>query len=179
MKMRTKLLLSAAVAAAMSFGAMADVTPIEKPTDFKDAPPEFNHEAVPHEDADVKPLADRALLFGSGEVGQTGLIQQDGDANTADVDQTESGNGLAHIRQDSTGVLEGEAGNTAGIVQVDSAAPSKFDVTAAANVAIIGQTGSENTANIGQLGGFNSTVEVHQEGTGNVYGGAGLNNQVL
>lgn len=168
--MRNKLLLSAAVAAAMSFGAMADTVKIEKPHKFKDTPPDFEHIVPDHDKAEGKdvPEDNRTNLFGGkyGKIGQQGLIAQDGDHNLATIDQTAANNSLAHIRQDS---LDLSSGNTANILQQDHGYAGKFDAEDATNVGIIGQTGKNNLANVWQDAGKNSTVEVHQKGIGNIY----------
>lgn len=176
--MRNKLLLTAAVAAAMSFSAMADTVKIEKPTDFKDTPPEFSHEVPEHDVAEGKTPTERTALFGGADgsdIGQQALIAQDGDANDADIDQEDANNSLAHIRQDSTGELDG---NSANVTQLDNASGSKFAAGDATNVAIIGQTGGTNSADVRQEFGYNSTVEVHQTGNGNTFGLSGASNQV-
>jgi|GEM_PF-2320210 len=176
--MRNKLLLTAAVAAAMSFSAMADTVKIEKPSDFKDTPPEFEHNVPDHDVAEGKTPTERTELFGGGDgsdIGQQALIAQDGDANAADINQEGANNSLAHIRQDSTGE---DAGNSANVTQLDHASGSKFAAGDATNVAIVGQTGGTNSADVLQEYGTNSTVEVHQTGNGNVFGVAGASNQV-
>lgn len=149
--MKLKLLASAALAASLAFGASADIS--EKRIDF--------------ERMDGKEIASQheleSLFNGNpteyyGNFLQESRIEQTGRANSAEVDQTLSNEGLAQIRQ------EGRR-NSARIDQGD------FDPTAApfqspTNIAVIDQAGAHNNADTYQdyLTGPQKTniVEIHQ-----------------
>jgi len=168
--MRNKLLLSAAVAAAMSFSAMADTAPIVKP-----APPDFEVDVdkpvLPTHPNPVPAIFDKDApdinaLFEptDNRFRQQARVDQTGEDNVATTDQTGGQEGLAHIRQTGDD-------NNASITQSDNGDNLPLpnpptDFTVPTNVAIVGQTGGGNTGDIDQLNtltnGPANLADVHQ-----------------
>lgn len=163
--MRNKLLLSAAIAVAMGFSAVADTTPVVKPEKNVidiDASP-----LGPTEADEAKELPTDAL-FGPDPQRQAANIEQnnldEGSVQTADVTQTGQQN-LAQIRQ------TGE-NNDADITQSDLATGASFSF--ATNIGVIGQTGAGNDAEISQtntadtIEDSTNVADIHQFSSGGV-----------
>lgn len=158
--MRTKLLLSAAVAAALGAPAFADVTPPPVP---EKNPPVFEpHEADP-EKPEVKPdltAEDISNLFNNKEDGafdetdgrfnQEAIIFQEGGEegrNRASIDQEASTEGLASVEQRGSN-------NRASVRQTNTGGPgSDGQFVNPANIAVVDQNGNGNTARVRQFDG--------------------------
>lgn len=175
--MRTKLLMTAATAAMLAWGASADTTRIDENRGDYERPhldsPDMAAMANPTEAEFLKDDPDLEYLFDTLELDspedengfqQQARIQQDGNANDANVDQTDSEEGLAHIRQTGDG-------NEANVSQADDMnngpAPNPpLTFTGPTNIAIIGQTGDSNEANIDQhntsTAGASNLADIHQ-----------------
>lgn len=183
--MRTKLLLSAAVAAALGAPAFADVTPPPVP---EKVPPVFApHEADP-EKPEVKAdltAEDISKLFNNkpdegiddesdGRFNQEAIIFQEGGENgrnNATINQEASTEGLASVEQRGSN-------NFADVVQTNTGGPgSDGQFVNPANIAVVDQNGDGNTARVRQFDGPTfvgsvleaNSVAIHQysDGTGN------------
>ena len=153
--MRLRLLATAAATAViLSTPAWADDTKIEKPPHEKETP----DDREPHEFDVEKALGVLTDLFdnAAGVFTQQGRMEQTGDANTATIDQTGSGNGLAHVRQ------VGDR-NMAEVTQLDSNGDTSFDTPS--NTAVIGQIGNDNIVTTRQESSLTGNrIDVHQDG---------------
>lgn len=180
--MRNKLLLSAAVAAAMSFGAMADTTPVVAPE--KDVPVFAPHQANPEAPTvkadltadDISALfnnkeADGVTDESDGRFNQEAIIFQEGGEdgrNNAIIDQTASTEGLASVEQRGSN-------NAADVLQENTGGPgSDGQFVNPANIAVVDQTGDGNTTTVRQFDGPSlanplleaNIVSVHQYSSG-------------
>ena len=161
--MRTKLLLTAALAATLAWGAAADVKNVpvpEKP--LLDIDPRKAEPPAP--EFDKSPADIDGLFEPDGDrFRQQGRISQEGNLNLADIDQDSAQEGLALINQ------EGNL-NEANIEQIDeednvSPGPG-ITFNDATGIAIVGQRGDGNTATVLQdirlTAGPSNLVDIHQ-----------------
>ena len=164
--MRTKLLLSAAVAAALGAPAFADLTP--PPVPEKTIPVFEPHEADP-EKPEVKAdltAGDISALFNNketasdetdGRFNQEAIIFQEGGEdgrNDASIDQTASTEGLASVEQRGSS-------NFASVVQTNTGGPgSGGQFVNPANIAVVDQNGNGNTARVRQFDGPSAAPSV-------------------
>jgi len=156
--MRMKLLLAAAMAATLATPALADKS--DKRTDDPDKPVVKGDER-----GELPSLREVFDTTEYEDLFQQQRVEQDGDYNDSEIDQTEGRQGLASLIQ------EGNR-NTSYISQSDrpDAAGSPFSF--AANIAIVDQEGNRNHSYVEQIGDnrerrFANRADVHQVGRRN------------
>ncbi|MEL6323405.1 MAG: hypothetical protein AAFQ84_04145, partial [Pseudomonadota bacterium] len=169
--MRTKLLVTAAIAGMLAMPAMAD-KPAEGPEKRVDLvepkPPEPGEPNVKTEDDLDSVLelfsieeGDIGTRFDPAEFYQQQRVDQNGDDNAATIDQTAGSQGLASIQQNGNN-------NYATTYQSDSdTPPGAVPFAFPANISVTTQTGDGNVAYVEQWGNagekpFANRADIHQ-----------------